>query len=781
MSKKRRERTTPAARTSDNLAHDTGRQWPAWMLGLALLVAMLAAYQPALRGGLLWDDDRHVTAPALRSLHGLTRIWTDLGATQQYYPVAHTAFWIEHRLFGDATLGYHLVNIGLHTASALLLLLILRRLAVPGAALAAALFALHPVQVESVAWISELKNTLSGVFFLTALLLYLRFDEDRDGRAYAASLLTFLLALMSKSVTATLPGVLLVVAWWQRGRVDLGRDVLPALPFAASGAAAGLFTAWVERTYIGAEGTDFHLTFAERILIAGRAIWFYLGKIVWPHPLVFEYPRWTLDAGAAWQWAFPIAALALLAASWMLRARWRAPLAALLAFAGLLFPALGFVNVYPFRFSFVADHFQYLAIAPMLTLFAAAAATLARRWSAGAWPPMAAAVALTGALALVTHAEAANYSDAVTSYRAILAGNPSSWLAHTNLGALLRPTAPDEALVHLQEAVRLKPDSDLSHYNLANLLQQTGRFEDAIREYQATLTLAPNMGLAYYNLGNTLLQMDRLSDAETSYRQAIRVAPNLALAHGGLCRVLQATNRPADAVAECRTAIAQEPARTVLHYDFAGVLQAQDRVDEAIAEYNAALALAPDSVEAHNDLGGLLGQIGRFDEARTHFEAAAALSPNEPAVRSGLCGTLLMRGHADEAARECETAVRLQPDAAAAHYDLANVYQRLGRLADAVREYRVALRLDPNLSGARFNLGTALQGLGRSAEARDETAQALRMAPDDTSARLLRASALEGQARLVEARDEYARALQGHDGLAAARQAIARIDAALRQ
>jgi tetratricopeptide (TPR) repeat protein len=751
------------------------------VLGLAILAAMLAAYQPALRGGLLWDDDKHVTAPDLRSLHGLTRIWTDLGATQQYYPVAHTAFWIEHRLFGDATLGYHLVNIGLHAASALLLLVILRRLAVPGAALAAALFALHPVQVESVAWISELKNTLSGVFFMTSLLLYLRFDDDRDGRAYAASLVAFLLALMSKSVTATLPGLLLVVCWWRRGRVELRRDVMPALPFFAAGAAAGLFTAWVERTYIGAAGADFHLTFAERILIAGRAIWFYLGTIVWPHPLVFEYPRWTLDASAAWQWAFPAAALALLAACWRLRSRSRAPLAALLAFAGLLFPALGFVNVYPFRFSFVADHFQYLAIAPVLILFAAAAATLARRWSPSPWPPMAAAIALVSALALVTHAEAAKYTDAITSYRAILAENPSSWLAHTNLGALLRPTAPDEALVHLQEAVRLKPDSDLSHYNLANLLQQTERFEDAIREYRATLTLAPNMGLAYYNLGNTLLQMDRLPDAEIAYRQAIRVAPNLALAHGGLCRVLQATNRPADAVAECRTAIAQEPTRTVLHYDFAGVLQAQDRFDEAIAEYNTALALAPDSVEAHNDLAGLLGQMGRFAEARTHFEAAAALSPNEPAVRGGLCGTLMMLGRVDEASRECEAAVRLQPGSAPAHYDFANVLQRQRRLEDAVREYQAALGLDPGFAGARFNLGTALQSLGRAAEGRDEMARALRMAPNETAARMLRASALEGQGRLAEARDEYARVLSAAPSLVPARQGLARVDSALRQ
>ena len=735
-----------------------GQPWPAWLVGLVLLAAMLAAYQPALRGGLLWDDDKHVTAPDLQSLHGLWRIWTDLGATQQYYPVAHTAFWIEHRLFSDTTLGYHLVNVGLHVVSAVLLLVALRRLAIPGAALAAALFALHPVQVESVAWISELKNTLSGVFFFGALLLYLRFDDDRDWRVYAASLALFVLALLSKSVTATLPGVLLVVAWWRRGLLDWRRDVCPTLPFIACGAAAGLFTSWVERTYIGAAGADFHLTFPERIPIAGtRAIWFYLGKIVWPQPLLFEYPRWTLDATAAWQWLFPVAALALLAVCWRLRTRTRAAArrGAAAALCGVaLAGRSALVNVYPFRFSFVADHFQYLAIAPILVLAAAAAATLAQRRVADvSWLPAAAGIAIVGVLAAVTHAQAYDYTDAIASYRAILAQNPSSWLAHTNLGALLRPAAPDEALVHLQKAVRLKPDSDLSRYNLANLLQQMGRFDDAVGEYQATLRLAPNMGLAYYNLGNTLLQMERLPEAEASYRQAIRVAPGLALAHDGLCRALEATHRPADALAECRIAIAQDPNRTVLHYDLAGVLQAQERADEAIAEYRAAIALAPESVEAHNDLAGLLGQMGRFDEARQHFETAAALSPNEPVVHGGLCGTLMMLARVDEASRECETAVRLQADSAPAHYDFGNVLQRQGRLDDAVREYQAALRLDPGFAGARFNLGTALQSLGRGAEGRGAMAQALRLAPNETAAHLLRASALEGQGKLPEARD----------------------------
>ena len=234
------------------------------MLFAALLATTLLAYQPAWHGGVLWDDDAHITAPALQSTEGLRRIWFDIGATQQYYPLAHSAFWVIHRLSGDNTLGYHLTNIFLHASSALLIALILRRLKVPGAELAAALFALHPVHVESVAWITELKNTLSGVLYLSAALVYLTFDERRRWSRYALALGLFALALLSKTVTASLPAALLIVIWWQRGRIDWRRDVTPLAPFFVLGLASGLTTAWVERTFIGAHGAEFQFTFVER-------------------------------------------------------------------------------------------------------------------------------------------------------------------------------------------------------------------------------------------------------------------------------------------------------------------------------------------------------------------------------------------------------------------------------------------------------------------------------------------------------------------------------------
>ncbi len=297
-----------------------------WILWLFLVVMTFAAYHPAWNGKPIWDDAGHITRPELRSLHGLIRIWVHPGATQQYYPVVHSVFWLEYSLWGDKTFGYHLLNILLHVFSAFLLVKILRRLRIPGAWLAAAIFALHPLQVESVAWISELKNTLSGAFFLGSALAYLKFDTERRRRIYAISMMLFILGLLSKSVIALLPVSLLVIFWWKRGRLRWKQDVAPLLPFFLLGIASGLFTAWMERTYVISEaGDEFRFSLIERCLIAGRAIWFYLGKLLWPVNLVFIYPRWTINKAVLWQYCCPVAALVLAGSLWAVQ-RWsRAP------------------------------------------------------------------------------------------------------------------------------------------------------------------------------------------------------------------------------------------------------------------------------------------------------------------------------------------------------------------------------------------------------------------------------------------------------------------------
>ena len=505
-------------------------------IAAALAAATLVAYLPALGGDFLWDDDAHVTRPDLRSFSGLARIWTDFGATQQYYPLLHTAFWVEHHLWGNAVVGYHLVNVLLHALSAVLLLSILRRLEIPGALLAAAVFALHPVHVESVAWITEQKNTLSLVFYLAAAYVYLRYDEERRRRDYLRALALFVLGLLTKTVVATLPAALLVVFWWKRGRIAWRRDVLPMVLWLVCGAAAGLVTAWIERSQLGAEGADFVLSPLQRILLAGRVVWFYLGKLAWPAHLTFIYPRWSIDPSASSSYAWALAALAVLAALWAMRRRSRAPLAAALLFVGSLFPVLGFVNVYPFVFSYVADHFQYLPSLAVIAATAAGVTLRARRLDPRARPyARAAAAALLMVLGALTFRQSGVYRDPRTLYETTLARNPACYLCLNNLGTLAAHGGSLEgALGYYREALRLKPDSPEAHNNVATALAQSGQLGEALPHYEQAVRAAPNYVLARVNFGGVLFRLGRIPEARAQFEAALRVMPDYAPARQNL-------------------------------------------------------------------------------------------------------------------------------------------------------------------------------------------------------------------------------------------------------
>ena len=468
-----------------------------------------------------------MTRPELRSLAGLWRIWTDVGATQQYYPLLHGAFWLEHQLWGNAVLGYHVANAVLHAACAWLLLLVLRRLEAPGALLAAGIVALHPVHVESVAWISEQKNTLSLFFYLAALLAYLRFDEERRRRDYLLAGGLFLLGLLTKTVVATLPGALLVIFWWRRGRLDPRRDFLPLVPWFAVGACAGLLTAWFERRLLGAEGASFAFTLPERALLAGRVAWFYASKLAWPAGLTFVYPRWEVSV-APWPYVlYPVTALAVLALAWWQRRRSRTPLAAALFFGGSLFPVLGFVNVYPFVFSFVADHFQYVAsLGPIAAVAGGSAFWIERQ--AGVrrrvGEVLSAAVVLT--LGLLTWQQAHLYRDARTLYEQTLARNPDCYLCVNNLATLLVEAGDARgAAERYREVLRLKPDSVEALSNLGNLQLQSGAVRQATLSYESALRIAPNNVVTRTNYGIALYTSGRVAEAVAQYEAALRIMP----------------------------------------------------------------------------------------------------------------------------------------------------------------------------------------------------------------------------------------------------------------
>jgi protein O-mannosyl-transferase len=601
-----------------------------WLL---ILVVTLAAYWPALRGGFLWDDDGHVTKASLRSLAGLGRIWTQLGATQQYYPVLHSAFWVEHRLWGDSVLGYHLANILLHATAAWLFVLVLRllwssdstdRIQVSGfrfhpSLLAGLLFALHPVCVESVAWISEQKNTLSLVFYLLSALVYLRWKlpstgSDSGFRSQVSAFVLFLLALLSKSVTATLPAALLVVLWWRNGRLSWRKDVLPLVPWFAVGIAAGGLTAWVERHYGGAEGTPYALGALARCLLAGRIFWFYVAKLVWPLGLSFNYPRWGIDTAQVWQYAALSGALALAVVLWSARRRNRSPLAAFLLFAGSLIPALGFVNVYPFAYSYVADHFQYLASLGFLALVAAALAK---------WLPRPVLPVLPCVLGILTWSQSHAYVDLKTLYRTTIERNPGSWMAHTNLGlALAGEGRFDEAIPHYEAALRVDPGLWVTRNALGSALMSESRTTEAIAQFDAAIRLQPGYADAHFNLGVALRLSGNLPEAAREFARTLELRPGLSEASYYLGLGLVDEGRAEEAVARFRAAVADRPDFPEARFALGTTLAGLGRYADALKQLTEAVRLNPGFAQARYNRGAVLQRLGRNDEGAAEFAEA---------------------------------------------------------------------------------------------------------------------------------------------------------------
>lgn len=662
----------------------------------ALLLAVATmAYAPSLRGGFLWDDDQYVVEnPLLRTPGGLARIWLEPRASPQYYPLVFTTFWVEQRLWGDRPLGYRAVNLLLHVANAGLLALVLRALGVRGAWWAAWIFALHPVHVETVAWITERKNLLSALFSLSALLAFLRyrgFGRSADagvpgtaaaacrtgnGLRYGAAVGLFVGALLSKTVAATLPAVLLAILWWKQGRLAR-RDGLELLPFLLLGAVFGLFTAWLEKVHVGAQGAEWALAWGERVLLAARVPFFYLGKLLWPVDLSFVYPRWDLDAGSAGQYLYPLAWGVVFWILWRLRFRvGRGPLAGTLSFLATLAPVLGFLDVFPMLFSYVADHFQYPASAAPIALVAAGVGTAAIRFREGGAGAGAVRVAVAGgllcALGLLTWGRAHVFESPEALWRDTLAKNPRAWLAHTNLGAALEAKGlREEAADRYREALRLKPDVPHAHNNLAALLAQEGRVREAEAQYRTAWGLNPNNYVASHELARLLAQQGRLGEAETFFGEAVRAKPDLVAARYDLALLLARTGRLGESIDHFRIVLTLDPSHTDTRFNLAVSLEEAGRLAEAAAEYRAVLALAPAHVNALNNLGSYLGSTGDLVGATALFARGVAVRPGDVRLRVNLGKALALQGRHAESMIHYREALRLDPEDASARRGLA--------------------------------------------------------------------------------------------------------------
>jgi len=625
----------------------------------AIAVAVFLAYIPAINGRILLDDDYLLTNNTyICGSHGLYKFWCTTEA-MDYWPLTNTTFWTEWRLWELNPAGYHVTNLILHIVEALLIWLILRKLSIPGAFWAAMIFALHPVNVESTAWIAQRKNLMAMLFFLLSILWYLKMEIpslQTSGRhagslsplSYCLSLGAFILAMLSKGSVAVLPVLLLGIVWWLRsvGTVPTFAGVSPACsakiglspyirgdllrtaPFFLVALALTGVNVWFQTH--GMDVAYRSVSFTDRLLGAGGVVWFYLYKALVPLNLVFVYSQWRVEAGNPLWWLPLAAALALTALLWQYRKGWSRPL--LFAwgfFCVTLTPVLGLKDVGFMEHSLVADHYQHIAIIGVIALVSAGFSAWHRQAGNKSHRATTVAVVAVGILAFLTLRQSSLYHDAITLYQATLEKNPESWLVQNNLGiALDHAGRPQDAIESFREALRLKPNYPEAHYNQGFSLAKLGLLPQAIEEYKQALILKSDYSEAHNNLGIALSQQGLLPEAIDHFEQSLKLNPDYPQVHDNLGAALLHTDRRQEAIEHFHRALRLKPDDPEAYYYLGNVSLEEGRLPEAIDYFQKALSFKPDYPEAHVNLGIALARSDRPREAIEHYQESIDLTPD---------------------------------------------------------------------------------------------------------------------------------------------------------
>jgi tetratricopeptide (TPR) repeat protein len=678
----------------------------------ALILITTIVYLPALKGEFILDDDLLLTRNTLvNSPDGLFRIWFTTEPLD-YWPITNSSFWLEWRLWGTSPTGYHVVNLALHLASSFLIWRILRNLSIPGAFVAALLFAIHPVNVESVAWIAQRKNVLALCFMLLSALWYLKtFDTEADQQDdvaairrgslssavrnpwYWMSLCAFVVAMLSKGSVVVLPLLLLLTIWWWRGRILLA-DCGKLMPFVLAGAALTGINVWFQTHGSGEAIRD--AGFLERSLAAGAIVWFYLYKALVPINLLFIYPNWETNPRELFWW-IPLGLLVLVTAGlWMnRRTRWvRAVLTGWLFFVIGLLPVLGFTDTGFMRYSLVADHYQHIAIIGVIAVFAAGWCMLFARTPLKKTAVFGMLV-IVGALATLSYQQSRLYRDPIELYETTLSQNPGNWLLHNNLANELGLRGKiDEAKSHYELALQAKPNYAEANVNLGVLLAREGRYVQAIRLYENALQENPDYVQAHFNLGAAFLE----------------------------------TGQSRRAIDEFQWVLKARPAYHFIHYNLGNALFSVGRLNEAVREYEAELIDNAGHPETHNNLGNAMVGLGKLTDAIDHYLRAVTLRPDYADAWTNLA-------HAYSASKETANAIeayrataRLSPQSSKAHYELGTELILDRRAAEAIEHLKAAIDLNPEYAEAYANLVVALEHANRKTEAIAAAETALRLA-----------------------------------------------------
>jgi Tfp pilus assembly protein PilF len=652
------------------------RNWKGVLQVVVIAAAVLTIFWPVLHGDWLWDDDADVSDNiVIKSSTGLWSIWFVPGSQLDYYPIKASVQWVQWHLWGMDTLGYHLTNILLHIVDSLLVWRLLSKLNLKFAWLGGLLFAIHPANVESVAWIAELKNTLSQIPFLLAMIAWIDFDKNGKRQDYLLSLAWFLVAMLCKTTMALFPVVILLYAWWRRGRIGWG-DAKASVPFFAVSLILGVVTLvcgiWFVQAHQQILPPAWAGGIASRLALAAASLTFYFCKCFWPVGLLPIYPKWNFDSPSLIDFLPWLIAAGVAAACWVKRRTWgRHVLLGLGFFCIMLAPFLGFKTVGYMDFTWVMDHFLYIPMIGLLGLALAGAEILDARLPRSNRPfTIGLVVILLALFGFGSWSYAGDFINQETLWTYTTQANPDAWLAHNNLGkALLARGESDRARVEFEVALRLRPDYPEAHNNLGDILLNTGQFPAAMEQFQMAVKSNPNYAVPVdTNMGVALLAHGQTSEAIEKLEAALKLAPHFS------------------------------PAL----YNLASALEKAGRLPEAVDRYREAIQDNPSyAAEGHNNIGKILTQLGKPQEAINELGEALKANPNLPM----------------------------------AYYNLGNVYIELRQMNDAATQYREALRISPNFSDAHDNLGVALAQMGRTAEAIAEMKLALQFDPNNEKAR----------------------------------------------
>jgi tetratricopeptide (TPR) repeat protein len=695
------------------------KEWKDLALRSAVIVlATLFVYIPTMQADFIWDDNLLLTHfPLMHSDDALGVFWSPSAAMEQhvpdFYPLTWTTLWLEWRLWGNSATGYHVANVVMHALGAVLVWLALKRLAVPGAFLAGLIFAVHPVNVASVAWVIERKNTLSILFYLLTIIAYLKFEDTSRQRWYALSLVMFVAALLSKTSVVTTPAVLLLCVWWRRNRITW-KDLARTAPFFLLAVACAYMTVQFQTANViqGEEIRQAHENGPWRLALAGMAPWFYIYKALLPLHLLMIYPRWDINPYSAVSYLPGVAILACLAFLWFQRRKpWaKAILFALAYFLVTLFPVLGFFDMYYMTHSLVADHWQYVSIIAVIALTVAGAARLVDRTEAlGRKAVVAAACVVLAVLSVLTWNLGLVYKDQITLWEYNLAINPNAWMGQYNLGTTYgeRALASQDkqeadrflrlAAERLEIATRLKPTYSAAFNNLGLTQMHSQRIEEAIANYRKAIEIDPSNPNphAYANLGIALTRQGKDDEAIGYFQRAMAIAPQFVDPVFQMGMVLARQGRTEQAVDYLSRTIAMQP----MHYDAylqraLGYLKL-GRVRDAVLDLRRAITIRPDLVAAYYQLGLLAQQANAMDDARRYYLQALLYEPNLLEARYRLGVVLAELGATQEAIATLKMTVNAYPAHADAHAMLGGVLSKAGQIDQAVEHYRKALELKP--------------------------------------------------------------------------------------